>query len=55
MKRMGIKGAYVPFKVAADLIGQALHSIRVLNIAGPNVTIPYKEAVIPLLSVQSTP
>jgi len=53
MKRMGIKGACVPFKVAPDQIGQALHSIRVLNIAGANITIPYKEAVIPHLDILS--
>ncbi len=52
-KRMGIKGTYVPFKVAPEQLGQALQSLRVLNIAGANITIPYKEAVIPYLDVLS--
>ena len=53
LKRLGIKGAYVPFKVAPDQVGQALHSFRVLNIAGASVTVPYKEAVIPHLDILS--
>jgi shikimate dehydrogenase len=48
-KRMGIKGIYVPFKVAPEHLGQALQSLRILNIAGANITIPYKETVIPYL------
>ena len=50
---MGIKGAYVPFKVEPANLGQALQSLRILNIAGANVTVPYKEAVIPHLDVLS--
>ena len=53
LKRLGIKGAYVPFKVAPDDIGQALQSIKVLNIAGANVAVPYKEKVIPHLDILS--
>jgi len=53
LKRLGIRGAYVPFKVAADDIGQALQSIRVLNIAGANVAVPYREKVIPHLDILS--
>ncbi len=53
LRRMGIKGAYVPFHVAPGDVGQALQSIRVLNIAGANVTVPYKEAVIPHLDILS--
>jgi len=49
LKRSGIQGAYVPFKVSPDKLGQAVQGIRVLNIAGANVTVPYKEAVIPYL------
>ena len=43
----------MPFKVAPEQLGQALQSLRVLNIAGANITIPYKEAVIPYLDVLS--
>lgn len=49
LKRTGIQGAYVPFKVAPDQLGQAIQGIRVLNIAGANVTVPYKETVMPYL------
>ncbi len=53
MRRLGIKAAYVPFKIAPDQIAQALESIKVLNISGANVSIPYKEEVIPHLDVLS--
>lgn len=53
LKRMGIKGTYVPFKVKPDQVGQALQSLRVLNIAGANITVPYKQAVIPFLDILS--
>jgi shikimate dehydrogenase len=53
LKRVGIRGAYVPFKVEPGQIAPALHSLRVLNIDGANIAIPYKEAVIPHLDVLS--
>jgi shikimate dehydrogenase len=53
LKRIGIKGAYVPFKVDPDQIGSALQSIRVLNISGASITIPFKEKVIPHLDILS--
>jgi len=53
LKRIGLKGSYVPFKVDPDQIGSALQSIRVLNIAGASITIPFKEKVIPHLDVLS--
>lgn len=53
LKRLGIKGAYVPFKVAPQDIGQALQSLKILNIAGANVSVPYKEKVIPHLDILS--
>jgi len=53
MKRLGIKGRYVPFAVKPEDIGQAIQSIRILNIAGVNITVPYKEKVIPFLDVLS--
>jgi len=45
LKRSGIQGAYVQFKVSPGHLGQAVQGIRALNIAGANVTVPYKEAV----------
>lgn len=53
IKKLGIKGAYVPFNVAPGNIGKALESMRVLNIAGANVAVPYKEAVVPHLDILS--
>ncbi len=53
MKRLGIKGAYVPFKVVPGQIGQALQSIKTLHIAGVNITIPFKEQVIPYMDILS--
>lgn len=49
MKRVGIEGTYVPFEVERSMIGKAVECLRILNIAGANVTIPYKEMVIPHL------
>jgi shikimate dehydrogenase len=53
LKRQGINGTYVPFVVNPQDLGQAIQSIRILHMAGANVTVPYKEAVIPLLDVLS--
>lgn len=52
-QQVGLKGVYVPFMTAPGRIGEAIHSLRVLNIAGANVTVPYKEAVIPHLDILS--
>lgn len=53
LKRVGIKGTYVPFKVSPKQIGEALQSIKILNIAGANITVPYKESVIPYMDILS--
>ena len=53
LQRQGIKATYVPFMVRPDDLGQALNSLRILHIAGANVTVPYKEAVIPFLDILS--
>ena len=53
LKRVGVNAAYVPFMVAPENLGKAVHSLRVLNIAGANVTVPYKETVIPYLDILS--
>jgi shikimate dehydrogenase len=53
LKRQGINGTYVPFVVKPQDLGQAIQSIRVLHMAGANITVPYKEAVLPLLDVLS--
>jgi len=53
LKGQGINGTYVPFVVKPEDLGQAIQSIRILHMAGANITVPYKEAVIPLLDVLS--
>ncbi len=53
IRRAGINGAYVPFMVEAENIGRAVESLRVLNIAGANVSVPFKEKVIPFLDILS--
>jgi len=51
--RTGIKGAYVPFMISMQHLGKALESLRVLNIAGANITAPFKEKVLPFMDVLS--
>ena len=53
LKKIGFNGSYVPFMVAPHQIGEAVHSMRALNMAGANVTAPYKESVIAHLDVLS--
>jgi shikimate dehydrogenase len=53
IRRHGINGTYVPFNVAPEDLGRALQSVRILNMAGANVTVPYKEAVVPHVDVLS--
>ncbi len=53
MENLGLRAGYVPFKVVPDRIGQAIQSLRVLNMAGANVTVPYKEAVVPHMDILS--
>lgn len=53
LKRLGIRGSYVPFMVTSEDLGQAIQSLRVLNMAGANVTVPYKETCIPYLDALS--
>jgi len=48
-KALGLPHYYVPFLVRSEQLKDALHAIRVLGLAGVNVTIPHKEAVIPFL------
>jgi shikimate dehydrogenase len=49
LNKMGINCVYLPFEVAPHRLGEAVTGLRALNIRGVNVTIPYKQAVIPYL------
>ena len=53
LKKTGIHGHYVPFKVMPEDIRSAINSLSVLNIDGANIAVPYKEAVIPYIDVLS--
>lgn len=46
---LGLDYIYVPFTVQPEHLPAAIEGIKAFNIAGCNVTIPYKEQVIPLL------
>lgn len=47
--KMGLKYVYLPFEVKPADLKSAVDSIKALNIAGINVTIPHKEKVIKYL------
>lgn len=49
MKKAGIQGSYEPFVIAPGKLNDAVKSIRQMNIAGANVTLPYKESIVPYL------
>jgi shikimate dehydrogenase len=53
LKKVGIKGTYVPFSVQPNDLGRAIQSLKVLNMAGANVAVPYKETVMPHLDTLS--
>ncbi len=53
LERVGVKGVYVPFMVRPHQLGEAVNSLRFLNITGANITVPYKESVIPFLDTIS--
>lgn len=45
----GIDGHYVPLAVRPDHLEQAVRALPVLGFRGVNVTVPHKEAVVPLM------
>jgi shikimate dehydrogenase len=49
LARHKIEGAYVPLAVAPERLEDAIHGLPALGFLGTNVTVPHKEAVIPLL------
>lgn len=46
---LGLDLAYVPLPVATTEVGAAVRGLRALGFLGANVTIPHKQAVLPLL------
>lgn len=49
IEALGLNYVYMPFDVTPEYLSQALCGVRALGVAGVNVTIPHKEAVIELL------
>jgi shikimate dehydrogenase len=49
IERLGINYVYLPFEVLPERLGDAIAALRALNLRGINVTIPFKETVIPYL------
>ncbi len=49
LQYLKINAVYVPIKVAPEELARAVQGIKALGFKGVNVTIPYKEAVLPYL------
>lgn len=49
LERYAIDGAYVPLPVTPENLAPAVRGLAALGFAGANLTIPHKEAVMPLL------
>lgn len=49
LQHLNLNYVYLPFEVDLRNLKDAVASVRVLGMAGVNVTIPFKEAVIPFL------
>ncbi len=47
--QLGLPWVYIPLEISADQLGGAVGILRSFNAKGANVTVPYKEAVIPWL------
>ncbi len=45
----GVNAVYVPLKVEPDMVEEAVKGAYAMNLAGLNVTVPYKQQVLPYL------
>ncbi len=50
LMEMGLDAVYLPFRVLAGDVGNAMRAVTALHIRGLNVTVPHKTAVIPFLN-----
>ena len=46
---LGMDAVYIPFEVPPEKLGSAFRSLKALGVSGINVTIPHKQAVLPLV------
>lgn len=49
MRRVGFKGTYEPWSVKPDALRTVVEALRRPGVAGANVTVPYKQAIIPYI------
>jgi shikimate dehydrogenase len=54
LDRLGIDGAYLPFAVRPERVGESLRALALLGFRGVNVTLPHKEAAL-AASDEATP
>lgn len=50
IKHLGLDYVYLPFRIKLEDLGAALAGFRAIELQGFNVTIPHKQAIIPLLT-----
>lgn len=50
LKHLGLNYIYYPFPVKPEALSRAIEWFRVIDLQGFNITIPHKQAIIPLLS-----
>lgn len=49
LKQVSIDASYIPIQVEQDHLEQAVKSLKLLGCSGWNVTVPFKEEIIPFL------
>ena len=49
LKQLNIDASYIPIHVEKNHLEQAVESLKLLGCSGWNVTVPFKEAIIPFL------
>ncbi|WP_243613449.1 shikimate dehydrogenase [Shimia aestuarii] len=49
LRKYGIEGHYLPMDVAPDDLGAVIDALPKMGFVGANVTIPHKEAIMPLV------
>ena len=49
LKQLNMDASYIPIHVDQDHLKQAVESLKLLGCSGWNVTVPFKEAIIPFL------